>query len=101
MAREDTPAELVQWYHQRGKISESRIKELKVGFAMERLLCGTFSANAVFFHIGVLAYNLIVLSKLLVFQAWSRCQVRMVRWRLYQMAGKVVRYADAVMLRVQ
>jgi hypothetical protein len=35
-----------------------RIKELKPGFGMERMPCGQFSANAVFFRLGVLAYNL-------------------------------------------
>jgi hypothetical protein len=100
--REGPPAEIVQWYNQRGETSENRIKELKIGFGMERLPCGTFAANAVFFRIGVLAYNLFVLFKLLALpQAWRRCQVRTVRWRLYQMAGKVVRHAGAVILKVQ
>lgn len=100
--REGTPAEIVRWYNQRGETSENRIKELKLGFGMERLPCGTFAAHAVFFRIGVLAYNLFVLFKLLALpQAWSRCQVRTVRWRLYQMAGKVVRHAGVVILKVQ
>lgn len=100
--REGVPEEIVRWYNQRGETSENRIKELKIGFGMERLPCGTFAANAVFFRIGVLAYNLFVLFKLLALpQAWSRWQVRTVRWRLYQMAGKVVRHAGAVILKVQ
>ena len=100
--REGTPEEIVRWYNQRGETSENRIKELKIGFGMERLPCGTFAANAVFFRIGVLAYNLFVLFKLLALpSAWRRCQVRTVRWRLYQMAGKVVRHAGAVILKVQ
>ena len=74
--RAGNPAEIVWWYNQRGETSENRIKELKIGFGMERLPCGTFAANAVFFRIGVLAYNLFVLFKLLALpQAWSRCQV--------------------------
>ena len=48
-------AEVVQWYNQRGQCSENRIKELKIGFGMERMPCGQFGANAVFFRIGVLA----------------------------------------------
>ena len=96
------PRKIVQWYTQRGETSENRIKELKRGFGMERLPCGTFAANAVFFRIGGLAYNLFVWFKLLaVPPTWSRCQVRTVRWRLYQMAGKVVRHAGAVILKVQ
>lgn len=100
--REETAEETVRWYNQRGETSENRIKELKLGFGMERLPCGTFAANAVFFRIGVVAYNLFMLFKLLALpSSWSRCQVRTVRWRLYQMAGKVVRHAGAVILKVQ
>ncbi len=33
--------------------------------------------------------------------AWRQCQVRTVRWRLYQVAGNVVRHAGAVILKVQ
>lgn len=100
--REGKPEEIVQWYCQRGETSENRIKELKLGFGMERLPCGTFAANAVFFRLGVVAYNLFVLFKLLALpSSWRRCQVRTVRWRLYQFAGKVVRHAGAVALKVQ
>lgn len=100
--REETAEETVRWYNQRGETSENRIKELKIGFGMERLPCGTFAANAVFFRIGVLAYNLFVLFKLLALPpSWNRCQVRTMRWRLYQVAGKVVRHAGAVILKIQ
>ena len=47
---------------------------------MEQLPCGIFAANAVFLRIGVLAYNLFVVFKLLALpRTWSRCQVRTVR----------------------
>lgn len=55
--RREPAEELVKWYNQRGECSENRIKELKIGFGMERMPCGQFEANAVFFRIGVLAYN--------------------------------------------
>ena len=41
-----------------GDCSENRIKELKVGFGMERILCGQTIADAVFFRIEVMAYNI-------------------------------------------
>ncbi len=92
----------MQWYNQRGEASENRSKELQIGFGMERLPCGTCAANVVFLRIGMFAYNLFVRFKLLALpQGWRRGQVRTVRWRLYQMAGKVVRHAGAVMLNVQ
>jgi hypothetical protein len=48
----------MEWYSKRGDASENRIKDLKLGFGMDYMPCGTFEANAVFFSIGVLAYNL-------------------------------------------
>lgn len=97
---ESTEATLV-WYRQRGEVSENGIKELKIGFGMERLPCGQFAANAAFFRIGVLAHNLFVLFKLSVLGAdWQRHQVRTVRWRLFHLPGKVVRHAGAWVLKV-
>jgi len=100
--REETAEKTVAWYNQRGEASENRIKELKIGFGMERMPCGDFGANAMFFRIGTLAYNLFVLFKQLALSAeWKSCQVRTLRWRLYQAAGKVVRHAGQVILKVQ
>jgi hypothetical protein len=75
---------------QRGDASENRIKDLKVGFGMEYMPCGSFQANAVFFAIGV-AYNLYLgfLSDALG-GGWERSQVQTVRWRLFQTAGKIL-----------
>jgi hypothetical protein len=99
--REETAEETVAWYSQRGEASENRIKELKIGFGMERMPCGQQWANAMFFRIGVLAYNLFVLFKRRGLpQGWERHQVQTVRWRLYQTAGKVVEHARSVSLKI-
>ena len=93
---------VVRWYNQRGECSENRIKELKIGYGMERMPCGQFAANAVFFRIGVLAYNvgrLFVLNALE--PAWHRRQVRTLRWMLYETAGKVVFHGGATWLKVR
>jgi len=100
--RDETAEETVAWYNQRGEASENRIKELKIGFGMARMPCGEFGANAVFFGIGVLAYNLFVAFKQTALPAdWCRCQVQTLRWRLYQVAGKVVHHAGALVLKVR
>lgn len=100
--REETAEETVAWYNARGEHSENRIKELKIGLGMERMPCGQFRANAVFFRIGVLAYNLFRMFELKVLpQGWHRHQIRTVRWRLYQVAGKVVRHAGQIYLKVR
>jgi hypothetical protein len=93
--------EVVQWYNQRGQCSENRIKELKIGFGLERMPCGQFEANAVFFRIGVLAYNvgrLFVLSTLDV--SWHAHQVQTLRWKLYETAGKIVLHGRHIYLKV-
>jgi hypothetical protein len=94
--------ELVKWYNQRGECSENRIKELKIGFGMERMPCGQFEANAVFFRIGVLAYNIGRLFLLLTMdESWHRHQVQTLRWKLYGTAGKIVFHGRAVYLKVR
>lgn len=100
--RDETAEATVTWYNQRGEASENRIKELKIGFGMERMPCGTLAANATFFRIGVIAYNVFVLFKMDALPAdWARHQVRTIRWRLYQTAGKIVDHARGLALKVR
>jgi hypothetical protein len=100
--REGSAEEVVKWYNQRGECSENRIKELKIGFGMERMPCGQFEANAVFFRIGVLSYNV---GRLFVMktlgESWHRHQVQTLRWKLYQSAGKIVFHGRYVYLKVR
>jgi hypothetical protein len=99
-ANEDAAATMA-WYCQRGDASENRIKDLKIGFGMEHMPCGTFSANAVFFAIGVLTYNLYCgFRRLALGQDWQRAQVQTVRWRLFQTAGRIVRHGRQVFLKI-
>lgn len=100
--RTEDVEQAVRWYNQRGQCSENRIKELKIGFGMERMPCGQFEANAVFFRIGVLAYNvgrLFVLKTLDL--SWHRHQVQTLRWKLYESAGKIVFHGRDVWLKVR
>ena len=84
-----------------GEVSENGIKELKIGFGMERMPCGQFAANAAFFRIGVIAHNLVVLFRHSTLGAdWQRHRVATVRWRLFHLPGKVVRHAGAWVLKV-
>lgn len=99
--RGETAEEVVRWYNQRGQCSENRIKELKIGFGMERMPCGQFEANAVFFRIGVLAYNI---GKLFVSvtldKSWHHHQVQTIRWKFYETAGKIVFHGRRIYLKV-
>ena len=53
--------DVVRFYRQRGDASENRIKELKNGFNLKYLPTLDFTANAFYFQISVLDYNLFVL----------------------------------------
>lgn len=99
-ANEDAAATM-QWYSQRGDASENRIKDLKIGFGIESMPCGSFHANAVFFAIGVLAYNLYLgFRRHALGSGWERSQVQTVRWRLFQTAGKIVRHGRQLVLKI-
>ena len=99
--RTETAQETVAWYNRRGDASENRIKDLKIGFGMERMPCGDFEANAMFFRLGTIAYNLFVLFKVTALsEHWRNVQVQTLRWRLYHVAGKVVRHGRRLILKV-
>lgn len=91
----------VVWRHNGRGNNENQIKELKIGIGMERMPCGQHQANALFFAIGVLAYNLSVSLKYLCLpHDWRRKTVATLRWSLYQTAGRLIRHAGRVILRV-
>jgi hypothetical protein len=99
--RKEDAAATMAFYCQRGEASENRLKELKVGFGLERMPCGQFTANAAFFRLGAVAYNLYKLFvQWALAKEWRRHQVQTVRWRLYQTAAKIVHHAGAVYLKV-
>lgn len=98
--REEPCQEIVKLHNQRGQ-AENFIKELKEGFGMEWMPCGEVDANAVFFRIGVIAYNLFQAMKLLSLPPrWRTSTIATARWKLYQTAARVVRHANQVLLKL-
>lgn len=99
---DETAEETLSWYNQRGDASENRLKDLKVGMSMERMPCGQFEANAMWFCLGCIAYNLFVMFKLAALdKSCHRQQVQTVRWRLYHIAGKVVHHGGVLWLKIR
>ena len=98
--REEPAREVVILHNQRGQM-ENFIKELKEGFGLDWMPCGESHANAVFFRIGVIAYNLFQALKLLGLPVWWRTwTIATVRWRLYQTAARLVHHAHQVLLKL-
>jgi hypothetical protein len=92
--------EIVHFYRQRGDTSENRIKELKNGFNLKYLPTSHFQANALYFHIGTLAYNLFILFKRILHTSWQRHTIQTIRYKLYHIAGKVITHARKTILKV-
>lgn len=88
----DPAQEVIHWHNGRAN-SENWNKEIKLGFGMEHLPCGEFEANALYFRIGVLAYNLMVAMKYLVLpESWRQKTIKSLRWLWLGTAGKLVRH---------
>jgi hypothetical protein len=95
-----TVPEVIRFYNGRGD-AENYNKELKSGFGMDYAPCRSLAADAVYFEIGVLAHNLTVAVKRLVLGGeWVTRTIASLRWRLIQIAGKVVRHGRQLILRV-
>jgi Transposase DDE domain group 1 len=96
------PAREVIWKHNGRGQSENWHKELKLGMGMEQMPCGQFEANAMYFAIGVLAYNLAqVLKRRVLPESYGTATVATLRWKLYRLAAKLVRHARRWVLRVK
>lgn len=100
LVEERSAYEVLEWHNQRGQ-AENFNKELKSGFSLERMPCGQFSANAVFFRIGVIAYNLFIgFKRLSCPEAWRHHTIVTFRWKLVQVAGRIVRHAGQLILKL-
>jgi hypothetical protein len=92
--------EVLEWHNKRGQ-AENFNKELKIGLVMERMPCGQSYANAVFFRIGVIAYNLFIgFKRLACPESWMKHTIATFRWKMVQVAGRIVKHAGEVVLKL-
>ena len=96
-----TASQVIHWYNQRAEDSENRIKELKLDFGGDTLPCSDFEANALYFRIAALSYNLFALMRQLLPEDLASHRVTTIRWRLYGMAAKVVTTGRQVWVKLQ
>ena len=93
--------EVIHWYNQRGEHSENRIKELKNDFGAAYMPCKQFAANALYFSLCSIAYNLFILMRSCLPADWENCRAKKIRLRLYAMAGKVTKHGRKWHLKLQ
>ncbi len=96
-----TDSRWVHWYNQRGEHSENRIKELKTDFAADRMPCQNFDANALYFALCALAYNLFALFRMFLPACFESTRAKTIRWRIFALAGKVVRHGRKLYLKLK
>ena len=98
----ERPVREIIWFHNGRGRAENYNKELKSGFGMDYTPCRNLRADAVYFEIGVLSHNLTTaVKRLLLGGDWVTRTIASLRWRLIQIAGKVVRHGRRLFLRVQ
>jgi len=92
--------QLLAWHNQRGQ-AENFLKELKAGLGLDRMPCGQGFANAVFFRLGVIAYNLFLgFKRLSCPQAFWHHTIATLRWKLIQVAGRIVHHGRQLILKL-
>ena len=94
-------SQVVHWYNQRAEDSENRIKELKLDFGGDTLPCSDFNANALYFLISSLSYNLFALMRQLLPEELAHHRAMTLRWRLYAIAAKVVKTGRQLFVKMQ
>jgi hypothetical protein len=94
-------SQIVHWYNQRAEDSENRIKELKLDFGGDTLPCSDFKANALYFLIASLSYNVFALMRQLLPEELAHHRAITLRWRLYAMAAKVVKTGRQLFVKLK
>lgn len=97
---EKASEEIVYWHNLRGN-SERYHSEAKSGFNLDYLPCDDFKANAIWFAIGLLAYNFHIFAKEYILpESWRQKTISSIRWQLMQIAGKIVKHARNTVLKL-
>ncbi len=93
--------QLIRWYRQRCGKGEEVHGVLKEDLAGGRLPSGQFGANAAWWTITVLAFNLnSALKQLALGGEWVNKRLKALRFGLISLAGRVVRHARTLIIRL-
>ncbi len=92
--------DILKHHNARGN-AEKAIEELKNGFALSKLPCGTLKANAAYAQICLLAYNLVSLFKNAALpDDWLSYRIKNLRFRLLCQAAIIVKHARKTILKL-
>lgn len=96
--------EIIRWYHKRCGKSEEAHTVMKEDFAGGRLPSKYFGANAAWWAIMILAFNLNIIMKRLVLgtldESWIKRRMKAIRFLFIALPGRVVNHAREILIRV-
>lgn len=92
--------QIIKLHQGRGSM-EKKIGELKHQINLNHLPMGQFNSNCLYFTIGLLAYNLLQLLKLVGLpEEYHHKTVKTLRYQLLKLAGKLVLHARYMILQI-
>ena len=88
-------------HHNARGSAEKAIGELKNGYGLDRLPCGQLFANAAFFQVSLVAYNLVQTFKRFALpEGWRKFGIKNLRYRLLCQAAIIVSHARRLTLKL-
>lgn len=92
---------LIRWHYERAGSIEHVIDSLKNDFAGGTLPCGTFGANAAWWRMTCIAYNLVQALKIIALPfSWFYSRMKKLRFHLFCVAGRIIRHARQTFLHL-
>jgi Transposase DDE domain group 1 len=92
--------QVILTHQMRGQM-EKTIGELKHHCGLEHLPCGQFSANAMYFTIGILAANLLQLLKQdTFFESYIKSSIKTFRHRLIHLPARVIKHGRKLFIKI-
>jgi hypothetical protein len=92
--------QIIKLHQARGSM-EKKIGELKHQINLNHLPLGQFNSNCLYFTVGLLAYNLLQLLKLIALpEEYHNKTVKTLRYQLLKLAGKLVLHARYIILQI-
>ena len=94
--------DILHFYQLRGEYSENNIKELKIGFNATYMPSGKLEANAAYFRIQAIAYNLSILFRQIILNSskFRKARIAKIRLYIYQIPGKVIQTGRKLLLSI-
>ena len=92
---------LINWHYERCGSVEPIFKVLKADLAGESFPCGEFGANAAWWRLQCLFYNIIRALQLHVFpKEYKRSRLKKLRFRLFCISARVIKTGRQLILKL-